>query len=179
MALLPIIEFPDSRLRVKAKPVTEFDAALAKLAQDMLDTMYDAPGVGLAAIQVGQAIRMLVLDAQFTVEEGPDGALLRLNEKPQIFINPVILSKDGKIESDEGCLSVPGVTESVQRSEHIVVRFQNLRGEQQELEARGFLAVIIQHEMDHLDGVLIIDRFTQQSRLKLRRQLRELERDGD
>lgn len=160
MALLPILEFPDPRLRVKAKPVTDFDASLEKLARDMLDTMYDAPGVGLAAIQVGQAIRMLVLDARFSLEEGPDGTVIRQNEEPQVFVNPVLVSKDGKIKWEEGCLSVPGVTEEVDRSEHIVVKYQDLRGVEKELEAKGFLAVILQHEMDHLEGRLFVDRLS-------------------
>ena len=141
---------------MKAKPVTDFDAALEKLAKDMLDTMYAAPGVGLAAIQVGKPLRLLVLDSHFSVEEGPDGALIPIDEQPLIFINPVILSKDGKIQWEEGCLSVPGVSEIVERSEHVVVRYQSLTGEEKELEARGFLAVILQHEMDHLEGRLFV-----------------------
>ena len=145
MTLLTILEFPDPRLRTKAVPVTRFDAALARLAKDMLETMYAAPGIGLAASQVDQHIQMLVLDVS---EE---------KNAPMVIINPRIVASEGRETCQEGCLSVPGIFADVERAERIRIEAQDLDGKTFELEAEGLLAVAIQHESDHLDGVLMID----------------------
>ncbi|MBS0193851.1 MAG: peptide deformylase [Proteobacteria bacterium] len=145
MAKLPILEFPDPRLRTVAKPVTVFDAALRTLIEDMFETMYAAPGIGLAATQVDVHQRLLVLD----VSEHADA--------PQVFINPEILAKDGEQVYQEGCLSVPGIHADVHRAQHVRVRAQDRHGQPFELDAEGVLAVCIQHEMDHLAGKLFVD----------------------
>lgn len=154
MALLPILRYPDPRLHTRAKPVTSVDAGIRKLAADMAETMYAAPGIGLAATQVDVHLRLLVLDIS------EDKSAL------QAFINPEILWREGECEGEEGCLSVPGIYETVKRSERIRVRALDLDGEAFELEADGLLAICIQHEMDHLEGKVFIEYL---SRLKLAR----------
>lgn len=154
MALLPILRFPDPRLHTKAKPVVSVDATIRKLASDMGETMYAAPGIGLAATQVDVHQRLLVLDVS------EDKSQL------QVFINPEIQAREGEHEGEEGCLSVPGIYETVKRSERIRVRALNLDGQPFELEADGLLAVCLQHEMDHLDGKVFVEYL---SRLKLSR----------
>jgi peptide deformylase len=160
MAILSILKFPNPLLRKKSEKVTLFDSQLKKLAHDMIDTMYDAPGVGLAAIQIGQPLRLLVLDSDYSIEPTAEGLPPRLiNKNPKIFVNPVVLYKDSKeVIFEEGCLSVPGVNEEVKRAESIVLSYQSIDGEVCELNATGFLSVIIQHEIDHLDGRLFVDR---------------------
>lgn len=159
MALLNILHFPDTRLRTVAKPVTEFDAELKQLVSDLFETMYEAPGIGLAATQVDRHIRLLVLD----VSEGRD--------RPRCLINPQIIASDGEEEMDEGCLSVPGFYEKVSRAEHIRVRAQNTDGEVSEFEAKGLEAVCIQHEMDHLEGKLFVDYLSSLKRNRIRSKL--------
>lgn len=156
MALLPILKFPDPRLKKVAAPVTTFDAALKKLVQDMTETMYEAPGVGLAATQVDVHQQLVVID---TSEEKND---------LKVLINPTITHRDGEQVYEEGCLSVPGIYEKVDRAEHVVVRYQDLDGETQTLEATGLLSVCIQHELDHLQGKVFLDRLSQlkQTRIK-------------
>lgn len=154
MALLPILRYPDPRLHTKAKPVGAVDAGIRKLAADMAETMYAAPGIGLAATQVDAHKRLLVLDIS------EDKSDLR------VFINPEILSREGEHEGEEGCLSVPGVYETVKRSERVRVRALNLDGQPFETDADGLLAVCLQHEMDHLDGKVFVEYL---SRLKLTR----------
>jgi peptide deformylase len=154
MALLPILRYPDPRLHTKAKPVEAVDAGVRKLVADMLETMYAAPGIGLAATQVDVHRRVLVLD----VTED--------KSRPLAFINPEILWREGECVGEEGCLSVPGIYETVKRSERIKVRALNAEGQDFELEADGLLAVCIQHEMDHLDGKVFVEYL---SRLKLNR----------
>jgi peptide deformylase len=154
MALLPILRYPDPRLHTRAKPVTSVDAGIRKLANDMAETMYAAPGIGLAATQVDVHLRLLVLDIS------EDKSAL------QVFINPEILWREGECEGEEGCLSVPGIYETVKRSARIRVRALDLDGETFELEADGLLAVCIQHEMDHLEGKVFVEYL---SRLKLAR----------
>jgi peptide deformylase len=154
MALLPILHYPDPRLHTKARPVETVDAAIRKLAADMAETMYAAPGIGLAATQVDVHKRLLVLDVS------EDKSQL------QVFINPEILSREGEHEGEEGCLSVPGIYETVKRSERVKVRALNLDGESFEIEADGLLGVCLQHEMDHLDGKVFVEYL---SRLKLSR----------
>lgn len=154
MALLPILRYPDPRLHTKAKPVAVVDAGIRKLVADMAETMYEAPGIGLAATQVNEHRRVLVLDVS------EDKSQL------QAFINPEILSRDGECTGEEGCLSVPGIYETVTRSERVKVRALDLDGKPFELEADGLLAVCLQHEIDHLDGKVFVEYL---SRLKLSR----------
>ncbi len=159
MALLNILHFPDPRLRTVAKAVTEFDDELRLLVSNMFETMYEAPGIGLAATQVDRHIRLLVMD----VSEG--------RNQPRCLINPEILEADGEEESDEGCLSVPGFYEKVRRAEHIKVRAYNENGEVTEFEADGIEAVCIQHEMDHLEGKLFVDYLSNLKRNRIRSKL--------
>ena len=159
MAILNILHFPDPRLRTKAKAVTEFDENLETLAGDMLDTMYEAPGIGLAATQVDRHIRLLVMD----ISEGKDA--------PRVLINPEILSAEGEEEMDEGCLSVPGYYETVRRAEKVHVRAQDVKGAFFDIHADGLEAVCIQHEMDHLDGKLFVDYISALKRDRIRKKL--------
>ena len=159
MALLNILHFPDPRLRTVAKPVEKFDDSLRQLVSDMFETMYEAPGIGLAATQVDRHIRLLVLD----VSEARD--------RPRCLINPEIVDSDGEEEMDEGCLSVPGFYETVRRAENIRVRAHDEFGEIQEFEASGLEAVCIQHEMDHLEGKLFVDYLSNLKRNRIRSKL--------
>ena len=159
MAKLKILEFPDPRLRTKATPVEVIDDDLRKLIADMFETMYDAPGIGLAATQVDVHKRMLVTDIS------PD------KSEPHTLINPEIIEKDGVTVTDEGCLSVPGYYDSVERAEQIRVRFLDRDGNEVEMEARGLLAVCIQHEIDHLDGKLFVDYLSEAKRQRVRKKL--------
>ena len=159
MAKLKILEFPDPRLRTKAAPVEVVDDELRALIDDMFETMYAAPGIGLAATQVDVHRRLLVADVSADQSE------------PHVLINPEILEKDGVIASDEGCLSVPGYYEEVERAEHIRVRFLDRHGDPQEMEAEGLLAVCIQHEMDHLLGKLFVDYLSEAKRQRIRKKL--------
>ena len=159
MAKLKILEFPDPRLRKKAVPVEKVDAALRTLIDDMFETMYAAPGIGLAATQVDVHRRFLVADVSSEKNE------------PWVLINPVILERDGVEVSEEGCLSVPGYYESVERAEQVRVRFQNRDGEEVEASFDGVLAVCIQHEIDHLDGKLFVDYLSEAKRQRIRKRL--------
>jgi len=159
MAKLKILEFPDPRLRTKAAAVEAVDDHLRALIDDMFETMYAAPGIGLAATQVDVHRRFLVTDVS---SDGSD---------PHVLINPEILEKDGVTVSDEGCLSVPGYYEEVERAEHIRVRFLDREGKTQEMEAEGLLAVCIQHEMDHLEGKLFVDYLSEAKRQRIRKKL--------
>jgi peptide deformylase len=165
MANLTILHFPDERLRTIAQPVETVDDALRALIDDMFETMYDAPGIGLAATQVDVHKRLVVIDVS---EE---------KNEPLVLINPEILEKGGEEEMDEGCLSVPGIYEKVQRADRIRVRALDRNGEPFELETDGLLAVCIQHEIDHLDGKLFVDYLSslkrQRIRKKLEKQLRQ------
>jgi peptide deformylase len=161
MAKLTILEFPDPRLRTKATAVSVVDDSLRTLIDDMFETMYAAPGIGLAATQVNVHKRLLVLDISADKSE------------PLVLINPEILEKDGVINSDEGCLSVPGYYEEVERAEHIRVRFLDRQGAAQEMEAEGLLAVCIQHEMDHLEGKLFVDYLSEAKRQRIRKKLQK------
>lgn len=159
MTKLRILEFPDPRLRKKATPVEVVDDALRGLIDDMFETMYAAPGIGLAATQVDVHKRLLVADIS---QEKTD---------PYILINPQLLEKDGVIVSEEGCLSVPGYYEEVERAEHIRVSFLNRDGAEVEMEANGMLAVCFQHEIDHLDGKLFVDYLSEAKRQRIRNRL--------
>ena len=166
MAKLKILEFPDPRLRTKASAVDVVDDELRKLIGDMFETMYEAPGIGLAATQVDVHKRLLVADVS------PD------RSDPHVLINPEIIEKDGVTATDEGCLSVPGYYEEVQRAEHIRVRFLDRNGESREMEAEGLLAVCIQHEMDHLEGKLFVDYLSETKRQRIRKKLEKERRQA-
>ena len=158
MALLPILRFPDPRLHRKATPVAVVDDSIRKLVADMAETMYEAPGIGLAATQVNVHKRVIVID----ISEDKSDLLC--------LINPQILERSGEQLREEGCLSVPGVYEKVPRAEHVRVRALDRNGEDFELDAEGLLAVCVQHEIDHLDGKLFVEYLSQLklSRIKAR-----------
>jgi len=157
MSALIVLEYPDPRLRTKARPVAIVDDVVRRLIDDLLETMYAAPGIGLAATQVDVHECILVLD----ISDAKDD--------PRCFINPEILEQRGSASSDEGCLSVPGVTEAVERAEKIRVRALDRDGQSFELEAEGLLAVCIQHEMDHLEGKLFVDYLSELKRLRIKK----------
>jgi peptide deformylase len=159
MAKLKILEFPDPRLRIKAKPVETVDDALRSLIDDMFETMYDAPGIGLAATQVDVHRRLLVADVSSE------------KNNPWVLINPVIVAKDGVEVTEEGCLSVPGYYEEVERAEQVRVRYLDRDGKEVESEFDGLLAVCVQHEMDHLDGKLFVDYLSEAKRQRIRKRL--------
>src|SRR5690348_9285529 len=148
MAIRTILHYPDPRLRLKALPITRVTPELERLIDDMAETMYAAPGVGLAATQIGEAHRLFLVD--IAADDEPSNLI--------VFINAEITRKEGEQCAPEGCLSFPGVSEEIKRAAKIIVRAQDRKGEFFELAAEGLLAVAIQHENDHLDGVLMIDR---------------------
>jgi peptide deformylase len=164
MALLEILVFPDTRLRTVAKPVEQFDDALQALIDDMFETMYAAPGIGLAATQVNVHKRLVVID----VSED--------NAEPLVFINPELLASEGEEEMQEGCLSVPGYYETVQRPEWVKVRALDRHGKPFEMETDGLLAVCIQHEIDHLDGKVFVDYLSPLKRNRIRSKLEKQRR---
>jgi len=165
MARLQILEFPDPRLRIRAEPVAEVDDALRRLIDDMFDTMYAAPGIGLAATQVNVHKRLLVIDISET------------RDQPLALINPEIIARDGVEETEEGCLSVPGIYDKVTRAERIRVRALDRKGKQIEMEVDGLLAVCIQHEMDHLEGKLFVDYLSELKRTRIRKKLEKERKD--
>jgi len=170
MALREIIILPDKQLRLVSKPVEKVTAEIRKLADDMFETMYDAPGIGLAAIQIAQPLRLITMDLAKRDEDGES------QPRPRVFINPEILSTNGLVSSEEGCLSFPSAREDVERAEKVRVRAQDLSGQSFELEAEGLLAIAIQHEYDHLQGVLMIDHLGPlKKRLLHRKMLRRTE----
>jgi peptide deformylase len=170
MAILPIRLYPDPVLRVKCPPVTEFDERLRRLAADMAETMHAAPGVGLAAPQVGIALRLAVVDV--SVGEDPEAL--------HVLINPEVVRREGLVTDVEGCLSLPGITDKVDRPEAVTVRAQGLDGEELELDAEGWLARACCHEIDHLDGILFTDHLRGLRRERGKRALKRLaaEREG-
>ena len=160
MALRTILEFPDSRLRTIAKPVTDFDSALRALIDDMLETMYSAGGIGLAATQIDVHQRVLVID----VSED--------RNTPQVFVNPTFtISDQQNLDYDEGCLSIPGFYETISRPQKVVIHSQDQHGKHFDFEADGILAVCIQHEIDHLDGKLMVDYISRLKRDRIRSKL--------
>jgi len=170
MSLLMILEYPDPRLRTRATPVETVDDDLRRLVDDLLETMYAAPGIGLAATQVDVHKRVLVLDISDTKDE------------PYCFINPEIVERNGVTFGEEGCLSVPGITDSVERAEEIRVRALDRHGEEFEMNAEGLLAVCVQHEIDHLDGKLFVDYLSQLKRQRIKKKAvkaRKHDSDGD
>ena len=154
MALLPILHYPDPRLHKVAAPVKRVDDKIRKLIKDMADTMYAAPGIGLAATQVDVHLRLIVIDISET------------RDQLQVFINPEIITAEGEAECEEGCLSVPGIFEKVTRAAQVTVTALDENGQERRLEADGLLAVCIQHEMDHLIGRVFVEKL---SRLKQQR----------
>lgn len=170
MALLTILNYPDPRLHTVAKPVTTFDANLKRLVQDMKETMYAAPGIGLAATQVNQHVQLIVID---TSKEQND--LL-------VLINPKIVSQSGTQTYEEGCLSVPGIYETVTRAEQIKVQAQDVDGKTFTLDADGLLSVCIQHEMDHLKGKVFVEYLSPLKRNRIKTKMlkhaREIERNS-
>ncbi|ADE16831.1 peptide deformylase [Nitrosococcus halophilus Nc 4] len=164
MAILNILHYPDPRLRRKAQPVATVDESIKKLADDMLETMYQAPGIGLAAIQVNVPKRIVVID----ISED--------KSSPLVLINPEIVARRGKAESDEGCLSVPEIFEPVTRAAEITVRYLDREGQEQELEAQELLATCIQHELDHLEGKLFIDYLSTLKRQRIRKKVEKRQR---
>ena len=159
MALLNILNFPDPRLRTKAKQVTEFNQEIATLTNNMLETMYAAPGIGLAATQVDVHQRIITID---TSEE---------KNQPLVVINPEIINKEGEQSIDEGCLSIPGIYEPVKRFNYIRLKAQDQNGDFYELDAEELLSVCIQHEMDHLEGKLFVDYLSEMKRNRIRKKL--------
>ena len=154
MALREIVKLPDRRLRLVSKPIKRIDPEIRALIDDLFETMYDAPGIGLAAIQVGVAARVFTMD--LSKKEGP--------QEPRIFVNPEIVWKSEETATyEEGCLSIPEFYEDVERPAQVRIKYLDLDGNEQELEANGLLATCVQHELDHLNGVLFIDHI---SRLK-------------
>jgi len=164
MSILNILEYPDPRLRTKAKPVSRVDDDVRRLIDDMLETMYDAPGIGLAASQVDVHQRIIVVD----VSENRDD--------PHAFINPELALLGGKVETEEGCLSVPGFYEPVTRAEQIRVNALDREGKPLEMDAQGLLAVCIQHECDHLEGKLFVDYVSNLKRSRIRKKLEKQHR---
>jgi len=161
MAILNILNYPDDRLRIKATPVENVDGRIAQLVDDILETMYAAPGIGLAATQVNVHEQIIVMD----IGEN--------KSRPLTFINPEIIAQDGVQAIDEGCLSVPGIYEPVDRARHIQVRAIDQQGNPFEMEAEDLLAVCIQHEMDHLRGKLFVDYLSALKRQRIRKKLQK------
>lgn len=161
---LPILTYPDPVLTAVAKPVTEFGAPLKALVQDMLFTMYHAPGIGLAAPQVGHSIRLFVIDVNYdkeTIKNAEGKAVTRfVDTQPMVFVNPIITGTSGSTTYEEGCLSVPGVYEEVKRYQTVNVKYQDLDGNEHSLDADELLSICIQHENDHLDGIVFIERLS-------------------
>ncbi len=166
MAILQILQYPDERLHTIAKKVAQVNEATRKLVRDMAETMYAAPGVGLAATQVDVHEQIIVVDISETHDE------LR------VFINPEILCISGATESEEGCLSVPGIYETVKRADKLTVRALNEKGDAFTLDAEGFLAVCIQHEMDHLRGKVFVEYLSQLKQTRLRAKLKKRRREA-
>ncbi len=174
MAVLPILIYPDPILKQKSTAVEIIDDEVVNLAENMLETMYQAPGtgVGLAAPQVGRNQRLIVIDINRRAEEPGDS-------KPIILVNPEIVESEGEITYDEGCLSVPGYTVDITRSEKIKVCGLDMQGNSVEIEADELLAIILQHEIDHLDGNLIIDHVSSLKRELYRRKLKKAQQEND
>ena len=167
MALFKILHFPDSRLRVKAKQVQHVNEETQQVVDNMFETMYAAPGIGLAATQIDIHQQIIVIDVSDN------------KNQPLCFINPNILSVEGQQSTEEGCLSVPGIFEQVERAEQIIVQSLDQAGEQFTITADGILAVCIQHEIDHLNGKLFVDRLSSLKRQRIRQKLVKQQRDDD
>jgi len=165
MAILPILQYPDERLHKVAKRVDQINDVIRKLVRDMAETMYSAPGIGLAATQVDKHIQLIVIDVS------------EMHDDLRVFINPELLNSQGEQENEEGCLSVPGIYENVTRPERITVRASDEHGKQFTLEAEGLLAVCIQHEMDHLKGRVFVEYLSQLKQTRIRAKLKKHRRE--
>lgn len=161
MALLPILQYPDERLHTIAKPVEKIDDRIQTLVKDMFDTMYESRGIGLAATQVDVHERIVVMD------------LSEDRTEPRVFINPVITHKDGETTYEEGCLSVPGIYDTVTRAERVTVEALNEKGEPFTLEADGLLAICVQHELDHLMGKVFVEHLSQLKQTRIKTKLKK------
>ncbi|MDR1934921.1 MAG: peptide deformylase [Candidatus Accumulibacter sp.] len=159
MSLLPILRFPDPRLKKKAAPVRSIDESIIRLARDMAETMYEAPGIGLAATQVDVHQRVIVIDVSET------------RDQPLSLVNPEIVDSQGQQVCEEGCLSVPGIYDKVARAENVVVRYLDLEGEEKTIEADGLLAVCLQHEIEHLDGKIFVEHLSQLKQMRIKAKL--------
>lgn len=164
MTILNVLHYPDERLRIIAQPVENVDSQVRALVDDMFETMYDAPGIGLAAVQVNVYKRLIIID----ISEN--------KEQPYCFINPIIISREGEEQAEEGCLSVPGIYDEVTRSRSIKVQALDRNGKSFELEAEGLLAICVQHEIDHLDGKLFVDYLSEMKRSRIRKKMDKLRR---
>jgi peptide deformylase len=164
MTLLHILQYPHPGLREKAQPIVAFEKSITQLAENMLQTMYDAPGIGLAATQVWVAKQLIVID----ISENKD--------QPMVFINPTIIEESGDIINEEGCLSFPGIYANVERFEFITLEYQDVKGKKLRIEADGLLAICIQHEMDHLKGKVFVDYLSPLKRNRIRKQLEKKQR---
>jgi len=162
MSILTILQFPDPKLRQKAAPVVSVDDSIRTLVDDMFETMYSAPGIGLAAVQVNVLKRVIVID----ISED--------KSQPECFINPEIVERSGDEKMDEGCLSVPGIYELVSRAKEITIRYLDRDGNTQELTVDGLLAVCVQHEIDHLDGKLFVDYLSEMKRNRIRKKMEKM-----
>lgn len=177
--VMKILTFPDPRLREVAKPVEKFGPELQKFVDDMIETMYDAHGIGLAAPQVGELIRMVVIDTRPKDEEGRRydneemGELEAKVQQPLILFNPVIIGGEGKTTFDEGCLSVPGYYETVERFNIVEMKAQDVNGKEFTVKADGLLAICMQHELDHLEGTLFIDHLSFVKSNKIKTQIKK------
>jgi len=165
MALLHILQYPHPGLREKAQPISVFEKSITQLANNMLETMYDAPGIGLAATQINQAKQLIVIDISET------------KDNPLVIINPVIVEQSGEVLNEEGCLSFPGIYANVRRAEQVSLDYQDINGEKQHLDADGLLAICIQHEMDHLQGKVFVDYLSSLKRNRIRKQLEKKQRE--
>lgn len=170
MAILKIVKYPSPVLRESCKPITSFDNNLNKLLDSMAETMYNAPGVGLAAPQVGKTIRAIVVDVGKDDQVGEPAKLHKL-------VNPKIIAQSGKMDSEEGCLSIPGLTGVIQRATEVVINAQDESGKNLELSAGGLLAICLQHEIDHLNGILFIDHMSKLKRELVKKKLKRLEEE--
>ncbi len=164
MSLLPIRKFPDPILRQKAKKITVFDDSLQNLVSDMIETMYDAPGVGLAAPQIGESVQLIVVNAA----QDDDG------QDSMVMINPEITEKEGKQIDEEGCLSVLDLTASVKRSQKVTVCYQDIKGTDQEITVEDRFAVVLQHEIDHINGILFIDHLSTLKRTLYKKKVKKM-----
>lgn len=168
MAVLEILKYPNPNLKKKSQPVEKIDPSLRQLVQNMVETLYAAPGVGLAAPQVGYLLRLVVIDV--TPVNQPKNLM--------VLINPEIVTSEGECTWEEGCLSVPDLAEEVKRKKKVVVRCRNLDGETVEIEGNDLLSVVLQHEIDHLDGILFVDHLSQLKRDLYKRQLKKEKKEG-
>ena len=170
MAIREIIKLPDKRLRLKSEPIKKIDAGIRKLVDDMLETMYKAPGIGLAAIQVGVAKRVITLDLSKKDND----------HEPRVFINPEILwQSDKRAKFEEGCLSIPDYYQEVERPAEVKVKYLDLAGKQREIDAKGLLATCLQHEIDHINGVLFIDHLSKLKRDRVIKKFTKAAKDTD